>query len=145
MTLNYGYNCNNVIFSVWRVEVSLGEGLEKVEEKEEKKEVGEEDTKPTQEKPLSITIYGDQGHTKLYKIGPDEEVKEEEREQDEEEEGEKEEKKNKNSIKDKAKTNKMKDTKDGDSDEVDNEDEEKLPKGTKKQYEVRTSKVYKRF
>ena len=140
MTLTYSYICDNVIFSVWRVEVSLGEGLEKVEEEEEKK-VGEEDTKPTQETPLSITIYGDQGHTKLYKIGPDEEVKEEEREEDEEEEGEKEEKKNKNSNKAKAKTNKNKDTKGDDSEEIDNEDEEKLPKGTKKQYEVRTSKV----
>ena len=41
---------------------------------------GEEDNEqPFADKPLSITIYGDQGHTKLYKMGPEEEVKREDK------------------------------------------------------------------
>ena len=62
------HSLNFLCLLAWNVEVELS---------------SKEDEQPSGDTPLSITIYGDQGHTKQYKMGPDEEIKEEEKNEEE--------------------------------------------------------------
>ena len=126
----YTVTGNIVFVPVWRVEVSrVGD----------EKETGEKDETPEQSSsaaaPLSITIYGDQGHTKLYKIGPDEKVKEEEKEKEEVKDGEDESGKDKGA--DKAENVKEESKDEAKDEETDKTEESDGKKDSKKEiYDV---------